>query len=75
MKSGRNTIANEFHTAILATIDLHRLVVAGQGESQEADTVREALDDLLPKLEREDSDLCAKVSARLDWYERWFKQS
>lgn len=66
-----NAIENEFHAAILLTIDLHRLVTAGQGESQEAEIVRETLGDLLPTLEKEDADLCAKVSARLDWYERW----
>jgi hypothetical protein len=67
-------IENEFHTAILLTIDLHRLVTAGQGESEEADIVRETLGSLLLTLEKDDSDLCAKVSARLDWYERWYRQ-
>jgi hypothetical protein len=70
-----NAIENEFHTAILLTIDLHRLVTAGWGESQEAEIVRETLGDLLSTLEKEDSDLCSKVSARLDWYGRWSAQA
>lgn len=70
MTSSNDRIRNEFHTAILLTIDLHRLVVAGLGRSQEADVVRETLDGLLANLSGDESDLCVKVRARLEWYER-----